>query len=179
MACGRCGRGFRLARRLGPRLRELAETAEGEFVPRLAADAVAIDERDGDALDESSMWFEGIGALMFAADAAARAAQVYDGRGKQRDARRMARRAEELAARCPGLRTGTLAALDRPPTLTAREFEIAGLAGHGLSSKEIAARLVLSVRTVDSHLYRVYAKLGVVDRRDLRSALSREPAAAP
>ena len=53
--------------------------------------------------------------------------------------------------------------------LTAREREIAGLAAGGLSSRAIAERLTLSVRTVDSHLSRVFTKLGVRSRQELRS----------
>ncbi len=53
--------------------------------------------------------------------------------------------------------------------LTAREREIAGLAAGGLSSRAIADRLTLSVRTVDSHLSRVFTKLGVRSRQELRS----------
>jgi DNA-binding CsgD family transcriptional regulator len=49
-------------------------------------------------------------------------------------------------------------------TLTAREREIADLATTGLSNKEIAARLYLSRRTVESHLNRVFAKLEVRSR---------------
>jgi DNA-binding NarL/FixJ family response regulator len=52
--------------------------------------------------------------------------------------------------------------------LTAREREIAGLAAGGLSSRAIAERLTLSVRTVDSHLSRVFTKLNVRDRQELR-----------
>lgn len=55
--------------------------------------------------------------------------------------------------------------------LTRREQEIAGLAAGGLSSKEIAVRLVLSVRTVDSHLSRIFAKAGVRNRRELAAVL--------
>lgn len=51
--------------------------------------------------------------------------------------------------------------------LTRREREIAGLAAGGLTSREIAERFTLSVRTVDTHLARVFAKLGVHNRRDL------------
>jgi DNA-binding CsgD family transcriptional regulator len=52
--------------------------------------------------------------------------------------------------------------------LTAREREIAGLAAGGLSSRAIAERLTLSVRTVDSHLSRVFTKLNVRGRQELR-----------
>jgi DNA-binding CsgD family transcriptional regulator len=59
----------------------------------------------------------------------------------------------------------------RSGVLTRREREIAGLAAGGLSSREIAQRLTLSVRTVDSHLSRVFAKLGVRSRQELGPAL--------
>ena len=51
--------------------------------------------------------------------------------------------------------------------LTARESQLVGLARQGLSNAEIADRLVLSVRTVETHLYRAMQKLGVSDRREL------------
>ncbi|WP_348520403.1 helix-turn-helix domain-containing protein [Arsenicicoccus piscis] len=51
--------------------------------------------------------------------------------------------------------------------LTAREQEIAELAADGLTSAAIAARLVLSTRTIDNTLGRVYTKLGVAGRQDL------------
>jgi DNA-binding CsgD family transcriptional regulator len=59
----------------------------------------------------------------------------------------------------------------RSGVLTRREREIASLAAGGLSSREIAQRLTLSVRTVDSHLSRVFAKLGVRSRQELGPAL--------
>jgi DNA-binding CsgD family transcriptional regulator len=48
--------------------------------------------------------------------------------------------------------------------LTEREFEVAGLAAAGLSSREIAAKLLVSERTVHSHLRKVYGKLGLHGR---------------
>ncbi|MFF3070455.1 LuxR C-terminal-related transcriptional regulator [Kitasatospora sp. NPDC057936] len=58
--------------------------------------------------------------------------------------------------------------------LTGREREIARLAGTGLTSGEIAGTLVLSVRTVDGHLGRIYRKLGVANRASLTRALLTE-----
>jgi DNA-binding CsgD family transcriptional regulator len=55
--------------------------------------------------------------------------------------------------------------------LTARELEIAGLAASGWTSAAIADELVLSVRTVESHLYRAFAKLGIRSREELGPAL--------
>lgn len=56
--------------------------------------------------------------------------------------------------------------------LTTREREVAVLAGRGLSNREIAGRLFLSVRTVESHVYLARRKLGAASRRDLAGRLA-------
>jgi RNA polymerase sigma factor (sigma-70 family) len=55
--------------------------------------------------------------------------------------------------------------------LTPQELQIAQLAAEGLSNREIGERLYLSHRTVGSHLYRLFPKLGVTTRTQLRKAL--------
>ncbi|MFC7405016.1 LuxR C-terminal-related transcriptional regulator [Georgenia alba] len=60
------------------------------------------------------------------------------------------------------------------PVLTAREREVAELAGQGLANGEIARRLVVSVRTVENHLHRAFQKLGVTGRGDLAEALTHD-----
>ena len=62
-----------------------------------------------------------------------------------------------------------LAARDQ---LTAQELQIAQLAAQGLSNRDIAQRLYLSHRTIGTHLYRIFPKLGITSRGELRSALS-------
>jgi DNA-binding NarL/FixJ family response regulator len=51
-------------------------------------------------------------------------------------------------------------------TLTEREREVLALLAEGLSNKAIAARLYLSVRTIDGHLSNLYARLGVRSRTE-------------
>jgi DNA-binding CsgD family transcriptional regulator len=57
--------------------------------------------------------------------------------------------------------------------LSPQELQIASMAAEGLSNREIAQRLYLSPRTVGSHLYRLFPKLGITSRAQLGSALGR------
>jgi DNA-binding NarL/FixJ family response regulator len=56
--------------------------------------------------------------------------------------------------------------------MTPQERQIAELAAAGLTNKEIGERLFLSHRTISSHLYRVYPKLGITSRSALGAALA-------
>jgi DNA-binding NarL/FixJ family response regulator len=58
--------------------------------------------------------------------------------------------------------------------LTAQELQIAQMAADGLTNREIGQRLYLSHRTVSTHLYRIFPKLGVTARGELRGALDRQ-----
>ncbi len=69
-------------------------------------------------------------------------------------------RAHRLAQACEGARIPALTILTAPLPLTSREREIVTLAAGGLSNRQVADRLVVSVRTVEGHLYRACAKLG-------------------
>jgi ATP/maltotriose-dependent transcriptional regulator MalT len=74
----------------------------------------------------------------------------------------------ELAATGEKVRARRAATLD---DLTAQEAQIAQLANDGYSNPEIAAQLFLSSRTVEWHLHKVFAKLGISSRRDLAVTL--------
>jgi DNA-binding NarL/FixJ family response regulator len=65
----------------------------------------------------------------------------------------------EPARPSPGLPSSRL-----PGNLTAREAEVLGLIGDGLSNREIGERLVLSQATVKTHVNRIFAKIGVQSR---------------
>ena len=60
--------------------------------------------------------------------------------------------------------------------LTAQELQIAKMAAEGMSNREIGQRLFLSHRTVGSHLYRLFPKLGVTSRAQLSSVINRRSA---
>ena len=64
------------------------------------------------------------------------------------------------------------------PDLTPREAEIAALIAVGRSNTEIAGHFVISVRTVETHVSRIYAKLGVTTRAAAVSRLARVPSSA-
>ena len=78
------------------------------------------------------------------------------------------RAARELGASGAASRHRGIDILDR---LTPQELQIARLAADGLSNREIGTRLYLSHRTVGSHLYRVFPKLGITSRSQLNLAL--------
>jgi DNA-binding CsgD family transcriptional regulator len=126
-------------------------------------------------LDEVGMAadaFGAVGANLLAAEAAFGLAAEHRRRGSARDATAWTRKATAWADLCPGARTPGLAIPDEPVALTKREREVAVLAASGITSKDIAERLFVSVRTVDNHLGRVYDKLGIASRAELAEIMA-------
>jgi DNA-binding CsgD family transcriptional regulator len=165
------------AEAVADRLSILASSVEGPLAPLCAEHAQALVRHDGESLDRLSESFRSLGADLLAAEVAAEAAAVHSSKGKKSSMLAASARGRRFLDACEHAHTPALLTLVAAP-LTPREREIATLAGGGITSFEIARRLVISARTVETHLQRVYAKLGVASRSDLATVLNlpRKPA---
>jgi DNA-binding CsgD family transcriptional regulator len=154
------------------RLAELALQCEGDLVATYAAHASAAVRGGATELVDVTGRFERIGARLLAAEVANEAAQAFQAEGDRRSSAALRIRSSTLAESCEGAVTPGLASRVMVVPLTPRERDIATLAATGESSKEIADRLFLSIRTVNNHLQNVYSKLGVSGRHELAAALA-------
>jgi DNA-binding CsgD family transcriptional regulator len=155
------------------RLYELESIVEGPRVGLAARFAIALRDDDGVELSSVSEEFEHMGDLIAAVDAAAHAAIVYRRQGRRGSALACSTRADALAEQCGGACTSALRQATAPLPLTDREREIGMLIGEGLSNRAVAARLTLSVRTVESHIYQAMSKTGATSRDELAALLRR------
>lgn len=157
------------------RLRELESIVEGPRVGLAARFAAALHGGDGAELAALSEDFERMGDLVAAIDAAAHAAITYRRQDKRGSALTCSTRADALAAQC-GASTPALRQATEALPFTGREAEIVMLIGEGLSNRAIAERLTLSVRTVESYVYRAMSKTGTTSRDELAALMPRRRA---
>ncbi|MBG6224123.1 DNA-binding CsgD family transcriptional regulator [Arthrobacter sp. CAN_A2] len=154
------------------RLAELADQFEGSEAQVLSRYAHALADHDANALLAVADRAEGLQKIPIAAEASATAMHLFEEQGDGR-ARRMALRA---VRRRQSLLEGVLpheeGDLRRSHELTSREREIARLAANGATNRAIAETLVLSTRTVEGHLYRIYGKLGITTREELEGEMN-------
>ncbi len=85
-----------------------------------------------------------------------------------------ARELRALGERTTRPKRGREAIGDGVASLSAREHEVADLVARGNTNKEIAAELYLSEKTVESHLSRIFGKLGASKRAQVAAAIERE-----
>ena len=156
------------------RLDDLASQADGAaWVAAFARTARAADTSDPMAWEEAASGFASIGANLHAAEAWASAATACERVGLLARAARARAQATTFTAQCEGARTPALRSATFTSTglLTRREIEVVELAARGLTNREIAERLFVSMRTIEGHLGRAYVKLGTSDRGQLASLL--------
>jgi DNA-binding CsgD family transcriptional regulator len=152
------------------RLRDLEAIVEGPRVGVAARFSAALSDGDAAELAAVSEEFERLGDLVAAVDAAAHAALAYRRQGFRGSALGCATRADALAEQC-GASTPALRQASEPLPLSDREREIVMLIGEGLSNRAVAERLTLSVRTVESHIYRAMLKTGTTSRDELAALI--------
>lgn len=151
------------------RLTELAGTAEGSRAALLARLAHVLDDPSPEAAEHVARDAGATGDWGIAAQALARAAFLWSAVG---DVRRCGIAVRKLKAliRSRDVTPGEYAARALAMAeLTGREEEIVRLTRSGKSNADIARALTVSQRTVEGHLYRIFAKLGIADRSELAS----------
>jgi len=157
---------------VAPRLADLDARSDAPLITAAAAHAAGLLGGDGTVLLDAAEQLETIGALRYACEAAAHAAGAFLAEGQTGSARRAAAHSRRLFADGEGASPPRIDGLGGgAAVLSAREAELAELAAQGLSNAEIAERLVLSVRSVETYLYRAMHKLGVNDRHELARAV--------
>jgi DNA-binding CsgD family transcriptional regulator len=158
------------------RARELAEVLSLPLADAVALHAEALLSGDGEGLLAAATAYQGIGDRAAAADAAAQASVAFDESQQHRRGLYAAAMARELADECGGLCTPAL----RTPTglkLSGRQRDVVELVVAGLSNREIAEKLVMSVRTVEGHVYRACQRVGAQSREELSSIIRSGPSA--
>jgi DNA-binding CsgD family transcriptional regulator len=153
-----------------PRLADLAADLEGTEAQLLHAYAAELASQRPGGLSALADRAAGEGFPLLAVECLAHAVQRLGAAGDRAGAASALARLRELRSGIETPADAVSRAIDGSMELTAREREIVGLARLGQSNREIARTLSLSTRTVEGHIYRIFAKLGISSREELRSA---------
>lgn len=154
------------------RAQRMVAHVESAFLQQQLEFMTALVNKDAGAMEAAAARLADSGQIGLALNGYAQAAGAYSEAGEQ------SKSAAALAAQRALMRTLPNRSFDANRfdapfiELTDRELEVVRLAASGLTNKQIAAELVLSVRTVESHLHRVTRKTGY-ERRELRELLER------
>ena len=124
---------------------------------------------DGVGLEDAARAFGRMGTALWEAEAWSLACGAHRRAGRTARAVACAASARTVGSACEGAATPALTIEDLTSLLTRREREIATLAAKGATDREIASALGVSIRTVQAHLSKVYAKLDVGGRSELGS----------
>lgn len=153
------------------RLLDVARRTEGGWAETAALTASALADGTAAVLLEAGETLWAAGAVRNARACFADASRALDRALRRADARAAWTRKTD----CDAVLGDDGPAQAPPDTgrLTRREREIVAFAVAGLSDREIAEQLTVSVRTVEGHLYRAYSKLDVTSREQLTSAMGR------
>jgi DNA-binding CsgD family transcriptional regulator len=160
------------------RARELAEALSLPLVDAVALHVESLLAGNGEGLLAASAAYRRIGDRVAAADAAAQASVAFADSQQRKRGLYAAAVARELADECGGLCTPAL----RTPAglkLSGRQRDVIELVVAGLSNRQIADQLVMSVRTVEGHVYRACQRVGAQSREELASIIRSGPRGGP
>jgi DNA-binding CsgD family transcriptional regulator len=158
------------ARRVLTLLESAAVHSPGPFLSSMRAHALASQSNDPVALVEVARVLAASGQFGGATNAADEAAILFRSRRSPEEERKAGRMAADYSRKSSDFRWQQHPG-DASLSLTERERTVAESAAGRETSKEIALRLGLSVRTVEVHLRNIYRKLGVSSRAELRDEL--------
>lgn len=154
--------------------RRLADELRLPLADAVARHAEALAAADGEELLKAADAYRTIGDRAAAADTAAQAAVAFTRAQHRKRGLYAAAVAKELSDACGGLCTPALRVPASQP-LTGRQREIVEFVAAGLSNREIADRLVMSVRSVEGHIYRACQRVGANSREELAAICRRGP----
>jgi DNA-binding CsgD family transcriptional regulator len=160
------------------RARELAEALSLPLADAVAMHADTLLVGNGEGLLAASEAYRRVGDRAAAADAAAQASAAFTESQQRKRGLYAAALARELADECGGLCTPAL----RTPAglkLSGRQRDVVELVVAGLSNRQIADQLVMSVRTVEGHVYRACQRVGAQSREELASIIRSGPCGGP
>jgi DNA-binding CsgD family transcriptional regulator/tetratricopeptide (TPR) repeat protein len=155
-------------------LDDLAKVVEGPVVTTMARHANAVAGRSYAELAAIADAFAAVGMMLHAAEAMAEATRIAADAGLRSTAAALRARAAALVAGCGPALTPMLEPIsgrDALAALTRKEQEVALMAARGMTKRDIADSLSVSVRTVGNHINHLYGKLGVSTRDELRAVL--------
>ncbi len=154
---------------------EVSEIVEGSLGEAVGLHVQAKVSKRGMDLERAASSFSDMSFSLVASELWATASGAYSREGLHARSTKAAKRSLETASVCEGARIRPAIPPDQVEPLSRRQHEVALLAAQGASNAEIAQALSLSVRTVESHLYAVFAKLGLTAREELNSVLAGPP----
>jgi DNA-binding CsgD family transcriptional regulator/tetratricopeptide (TPR) repeat protein len=154
------------------RARDVSAFVEGLLGKAVGLHAQAVISKHGKDLELAASSFAMMSHSLTASELWAGASTAYRREGLQARSTKAAKKSHDMAALCEGARRRPGSLPDQVEPLSRRQREVALLAARGASNAEIANVLSLSVRTVESHLYAAFAKLGLTARDELTSVMA-------
>ncbi|MHA7306411.1 LuxR C-terminal-related transcriptional regulator [Arthrobacter sp. TMN-49] len=146
----------------------LLESGSKEFFEEWSR---ALRTQEPAGLDKASNMAMNYGFELIAVELASQAQKKFNDSGKVHKSRKTASKVVAMREQMPGLASPVFQTIDQPQ-LTRREHQIALLVAQRQSNNSIAARLNVSLRTIEGHLYRTFIKLDIQSREQLAARMN-------